>query len=316
MIVHKLRILSQNVCKNSLILNLILKTQNLFDLILIHEPPWSEIQKVPSSSNCDGKPLVGTCHHPNWTTFARSSPNSNDSPRVITFINIRLSSMRFLLHKDIFDHRDVCLISFFNNCVWNYILNVYSDSSHSALKYLKDTKVNISNVLLMTGDFNIRDSLWDPSFPFHSSISDDLIMIADSFELSLSSPTNPGPTRFSDMAGESNSIIDLMFLRHYSDELDNHSILPKYRLSSDHAPLIIDIPICEESVQTSKLAILLNSEQESDFIKDVISNLSKLDTSNIESIDKLDHIVIHLSVIVKQMWVKNAKKSRYSKHSK
>ena len=141
-------------------------------------------------------------------------------------------------------------------------------------------------------------------------------MIADSFELSLSSPTNPGPTRFSDMAGESNSIIDLMFLRHYSDELDNHSILPKYRLSSDHAPLIIDIPICEESVQTSKLAILLNSEQESDFIKDVISNLSKLDTSNIESIDKLDHIVIHLSVIVKQMWVKNAKKSRYSKHSK
>ena len=117
MIVHKYRILLQNVRKNSLILNTILETQSLFDIILIQEPPWSEIRKVPSSSNCDGKPLVGTCHHPNWTTFARSSPNSNDSPRVITFINIRLSSMRFLLHKDIFDHRDVCLISFFNNCV-------------------------------------------------------------------------------------------------------------------------------------------------------------------------------------------------------
>jgi len=64
----------------------------------------------------------------------------------------------------------------------------------------------------MTGDFNIRDSLWDLLFLFHSSISDDLIMIADSFDLDLSFPTNPGPIRFSDTAGESNSVIDLMFL--------------------------------------------------------------------------------------------------------
>ena len=316
MIVRKLRIFLQNVRKNSLILNMILETQNHFDIILIQEPPWSEIRKVPCSSNCDRKPLVGTCHHPNWTTFARSSPNTDDSPRVIIYINIRLFSIWFLLHKDIFDHCDVCLISFFNNCVCYYILNVYSDSLHSALKYLKDTEVNISNVLLMMGDFNIRDSLWDPSFLFHASISDNLIMIADSFNLSLSSLTNPGPTRFSDTAGESNSVINLMFLRHGSDELDNHSILPECRLSSDHAPLIIDIPIFEESIQTSKLAISPNSEQETDFIKDVISNFSKLDTSNIESIDKLEQIAIQLSVIVEQMWVKNAKKSRYSKHSK
>ena len=58
-------------------------------------------------------------------------------------------------------------------------MNVYSDSSHSALKYLKDTEANIDNDLLMMGNFNIRDSLWDLSFPFHSSISDNLIIIAD-----------------------------------------------------------------------------------------------------------------------------------------
>ena len=160
-----------------------------------------------------------------------------------------------------------------------------------ALKYLKDTEVNISNVLLMTGDFNIRDSLWDPTFPFHSSISDDLIMIADSFDLSLSSPTNPGPTRFSDTTGESNLVIDLMFLCHRSAELDNHSILPDYCLSSDHAPLIIDIPIAEEFIQSSKFTIPPNSEQEAKFIKDVISSFSKLDTSHIESIDNLESTV-------------------------
>ena len=62
-------------------------------------------------------------------------------------------------------------------------MNVYSDSSHSALKYLKDTEVNVNNLLIMTGNFNIRDSLWDLSFSHHSSISDDLIIIADSFNM-------------------------------------------------------------------------------------------------------------------------------------
>ena len=132
----------------------------------------------------------------------------------------------------------------------------------------------------MTGDFNIRDSLWDPSFPFHSSISDDLIMIADSFDLVLSSPTNPCPTRYSDTAGESNSVIDLMFLQYGSSELDHHSILPDSCLSSDHTLLSIDISIFEEITQTSKLTLVPKSEQETVFINDIISNFKTLDTSN------------------------------------
>ena len=38
-------------------------------------------------------------------------------------------------------------------------MNVYSDSSQSALKYLMNTEANINNVLIMTGDFNIRNRL-------------------------------------------------------------------------------------------------------------------------------------------------------------
>jgi len=38
------------------------------------------------------------------------------------------------------------------------MINVYSDANQIALKYLKNTEVNIYNVLVMTSDFNIRDS--------------------------------------------------------------------------------------------------------------------------------------------------------------
>ena len=214
----------------------------------------------------------------------------------------------FLLCKDIINHRDISLISFSNNNICYYILNIYSDSSHTALKYLKDTEANIDNVILMKGDFNIRDSLWDSFFPFHLSIGDDLIIITDSFNLSLSSPTNPCPTRYSNTSGELNSVIDLIFLRYGSSELNQHSILPESRLSSDHTPLLVDIPLFKEIIQTSKLTLAPKSDQESTFIEDIILNFKNLDMSNIEDIDKLEQVVNQLSVIIDQAWSKNTKK--------
>ena len=159
MIVKNLKIFLQNVCKNSLIINILLKTLNQFDIILIQEPPWPEIQKISSTSNSNGEYLMGTSHHPNWVFFTRIPLDKKDFPRVITYVNICLSSLHFLFRKDIINHRDTSLISFFNNNVCYYIINIYSDSSHTSLKYLKDTEVNINNIVLMTGDFNIRDSL-------------------------------------------------------------------------------------------------------------------------------------------------------------
>ena len=93
MIVNKLNIFSQNVCKNSLIVNSILETRNDFDIILIQEPPWSIIRSIPSSASSEGEVLVGVPYHPNWLSFARSSPIQSDYPRVMAYINIRLSHL-------------------------------------------------------------------------------------------------------------------------------------------------------------------------------------------------------------------------------
>ena len=74
------------------------------------------------------------------------------------YINIYLFQLCFSLQKNILNHKNICCFSFFNNGNIYFMINIYYDASQSALKYLKDTEVNIWNILVMTKDFNIRDS--------------------------------------------------------------------------------------------------------------------------------------------------------------
>ena len=159
MILKDLKIFSQNVQKNNFLINTILEVNQSFNIIFIQEPLWTTLRTIPSSMNCKDIPLVGIPNHPNWLTFAREPCLSNNSPRVIIYINVRLSSFRFFLWKDIINYKDILLVSFFNYNTIFWIINIYSDSSHSTLKYLKDTEVNIMNLLIMTDDFNIKNSI-------------------------------------------------------------------------------------------------------------------------------------------------------------
>ena len=146
MILKNLKIFSQNVRKNNFIINMILEVNYNFNVIFIQEPSWTTIRSIPSLDNCEGIPLVDVVNYPNWLIFTRESNMANDFLRVIIFINIRLSFFYFSFHKDIVNHRNI-LVSFFNNSNIFWIMNVYSDSSHSAIKYLKDTEVNIHDNL-------------------------------------------------------------------------------------------------------------------------------------------------------------------------
>ena len=205
---------------------------------------------------------------------------------------------------------------FINDHVHYFIINIYLDLFHLALKYLKDIEVNIDNVLVMTEDFNIRNRLWDTSFPHHSSISDNLLIITDSFNLALLSPTNLSPTRYSDMVGESNSTINLMFLWYGSNNINQHSIHPDWHLTSDYAPLSITISIVNEVINISKLSIQQNSEQEIMFAEEIISIFKNLDMSNITDKECLENTVNNLDLLVNQAWNKNMKQTRIMKHSK
>ena len=58
-----------------------------------------------------------------------------------------------------------------------------------------------------------------------------------------------------------------MFLRPESIEYNNYSIHPNWRLTSDHAPLTIDIFIFKEHSQTRKQTLVKNSEEEEYFFR-------------------------------------------------
>ena len=75
------------------------------------------------------------------------------------------------------------------------MVNIYSNSSQTALKYLKDTEANINNILVMTEDFNIRDNSWNLSFSHYLIHSNLFTDIADSINLYISKSTNHVHTR-------------------------------------------------------------------------------------------------------------------------
>jgi len=195
-------------------------------------------------------------------------------------------------------------------------MNIYSDASHSALKYLKDTEVNFCNLLIMTGDFNIRNSLWDFSFPYHSSISDNLIILADSFDLSLSVPTNQIPTRYIDNINDSNLTIDLIFIQYDSPALNNHFIHPEWHLSSDHTPLTITISISEEIIIIHKNSIKKDSNKEAQFLEDTTNIIKNLNVSNLSDIHMLENIINNLTHKVDKVWNRNMKLTNIMRHSK
>ena len=130
--------------------------QKKFNIIFIQKPPWLFIQSIPSLLNKEEERLVGVPNYSNWITFSRNTSSNYDSPKVISYINVRLLQFCFSLQKDIFNHGNISCVFFFNNGSIYFLINVYSDSSQTALKYLKNTEANINNVLVMAGDFNIE----------------------------------------------------------------------------------------------------------------------------------------------------------------
>jgi len=109
------------------------------------------------------------------------------------------------------NNRNINLISFFNQDIICFIINIYSNNWQNTLKYLENIEVNLSNVLIMIGDFNIRDNNWNPLYSHYLLYVDTLRKIADLFDLKLFTLINQVLMRYLDNLNNSNSVIDLTF---------------------------------------------------------------------------------------------------------
>ena len=153
-------------------------------------------------------------------------------------------------------------------------------------------------------------------YPLYSSYSDLLLDITDSFSLRLSYLTNPVPTRYSDNNQNSNLVINLMFLKYGIVELDNHTIHLEWRLLLDHAFLSVTILIEHQHINNHIQFIPNSNKEEKLFIKDLIKDISSIDTSNISNIYLLENAIDSFTSIIERSWEKNSKIVNISKHSK
>jgi len=157
-----------------------------------------------------------------------------------------ITQLCFSLRKDILNHKD---IFFFNNDIIFFIINIYLDKHQMVLKYLKNIKVNICNILVITEDFNIRNRDWNLSYPYYLAYSNILMKVADSFNLKHSFLINQVSTWYANNPNSTNSVLDLIFFQSSSNKIDNYLILPESRSFSDHISLTVDISINEDFIQ-------------------------------------------------------------------
>ena len=100
----------------------------------------------------------------------------------------------------------------------------------------------------MIGDFNIRDSNWNPSYPYYSIYADVFREVANSFNLEISMSFLQVSTWYADNSNNSKLVINLMFLCVNSEEFNNYSILSDLQSLFDHTFLTVDIIINKEFI--------------------------------------------------------------------
>ena len=317
MIKHNLKIFSQNIRKNKTLTDIILETQkNVSNIIFIQELPQSLLRQLPSHTNSEDDPYYGTLNHLDWLLFIQNDRGIENYPRVATYVNKRLSRMRFSLRKDLINHCDINVINFHNGQNINFIINIYSDSNQTALQVLRNNTRNIGIMIVMTGDFNIRNSDWDLNFQYHSIHTEDLMSIIDSLGLELATPINPGPTRFVDNQQDSNSVLNLVFMNPNNSGFNKHTLNPDICLPSDYVSLIIEVGIKEENIDYTFQAIKKDSKEEEAFIRDILKGIKNIDTSELKNQMDIQRCATALSTTFKDAWFIHSSTKRITKHSK
>jgi hypothetical protein len=223
--------------------------------------------------------------------------------------------MRPTLQRDLIDSRDIQVLSLHTkdgNTL--LLLNVYSDDESGAIKLLDRLVDSLPLMTFMGGDFNCRSRIWDVLVPHDSYYANLLVEVTSCLGLSLTS--TPGmPTHFPFNKALNSSTIDLMF------SLDNFpspivSVMPEEHHSSDHTPMMVDLPLMSPKVAIHCKTLPKDSDKEASFLYDVCEGFKDLKDLPSFNISELDSLTSSLHARIVSAFKDNAKLSNITCHSK
>ena len=134
--------------------------------------------------------------------------------------------------------------------------------------------------------------------------------------LAISKPSENFPIRFLDSDHNSNLVLDLVFLHLFSSKFNCHHIHPKWRLSSDHTLITIDISIQDKSIPNKQWSLVKESDDEKQFIDDLIQVIKNMNTTSIYDTKSLEEVVQYLASKIENIWFKHSKTVNITRHSK
>lgn len=263
----------------------------------------------------EGEDVIGTSVSPDWGCIVRPS-EVETPPRVAVWFNNRISSLQPGFRRDIFDHRDVIILSLGLGEDTILLANVYSDAAHTAITLLHDNLLKLPKLSFMCGDFNVRSDRWDPLGPAGNVHADHLEAAAECMGLTISTPEEARPTHYPYREELQPMVIDLMFISEEEALTVHHSILAEERGTSDHAPLTITISAPGSQVPATKWAIRKDSDEEAAFLGDILLGLDPLLQWEGNSSGEIDDVVEAISAIFSKAWSDHAKESKLCRHSK
>jgi len=87
-------------------------------------------------------------------------------------------------------------------------------------------------------------------------------------------------------------------------------------MSPDHTPLMVNILIFEEHIQTRKQTIIKDSKEEMRFITKIIKSVKRLNPDHIKSKEDLKQLVQEFMHNTDKIWLKHSKMVNITRYSK
>ena len=75
---------------------------------------------------------------------------------------------------------------------------------------------------------------------------------------------------------------------------------------SDYAPITVNILICEEIIPNKRWSLVKGSDEENQFIDDLIQVIKNLNTTSIQDAESLEEIVQYLAIVATTRPVSNS----------